>query len=265
MEAQENDDLRTDAARLVNPEGMPGPLQEGKTMEKEEKMKPSDKKRRRLMRWSSSKLSIIGFTGIGILFLIADVILTFVIRNWLVTIYMTAFSAVYLLIGRVFLPYVNKAVSKGLISYPVSEQKWERPDVLAAAKTIEEEMPHLQVSVYDEWIDVTLNWKNILGIYFTGMIREQESFQKMFLLSDHYTYQELDMESIGTVQMDPEHSFFISHKVFYGHTRQKKISVNTAMDINTGNNGIVQNSLDTDEITNYMHKWFADKGYALKE
>lgn len=265
MEAQENDDLRTDAARLVNPEGMPGPLQEGKTMEKEEKMKPSDKKRRRLMRWSSSKLSIIGFTGIGILFLIADVILTFVIRNWLVTIYMTAFSAVYLLIGRVFLPYVNKAVSKGLISYPVSEQKWERPDVLAAAKTIEEEMPHLQVSVYDEWIDVTLNWKNILGIYFTGMIREQESFQKMFLLSDHYTYQELDMESIGTVQMDPEHSLFISHKVFYGHTRQKKISVNLAVDMNTGDPGLIQNSLDTDEITNYMHKWFADKGYALKE
>ena len=172
------------------------------------------------------------------------------------------FGIIFILIGFVFVPLVvNKMILGGEEKYPISPNRLTKNELLADISSIDDKYA---ATINDDWIDVTWNWKNTKYFNGQGISKEQSIFMKLYRIKNNGTYDELDCEMSYEAYLELlQMRGGMHYHCFVGRTAHKIIEIVIGKDKNAPEKGVgVQKfELNTLDITNYMHKWFADRGY----
>ena len=112
------------------------------------------------------------------------------------------------------------------------------------------------------WIDVTWKWKESIDINSSSASQNEEVFYKLFRIHDDFTYEDLDYTTSKTSALYPGGAG-ISKGFFLGRAKKKVYMANIGHNAAEGP-GACQYMIDTDELANFMHQWFADRGYRYR-
>lgn len=237
-------------------------------------MFPSEKKRNSLLRWATNtRIPKTCFSIAGVIFLIVGLIS--IIEAFNDPVY--RFGLIYPLdspkiifggaclffglffgfFGFVFFTLIEKGIHKGEINYPITNIMYPKSRILQEALTTID--PSLLVAVNGDWIDVTYNYMQSTHIEDIGLEFSKSAYTKMYRLNDDYTFSELDL--LHTTSASNTGFVGASYNNHIKIGRIKHCSFNVTL--NLSKDGIEPKvyTFNTLELTNYMHKWFADRGY----
>jgi len=171
-------------------------------------------------------------------------------------VFIFVFGLIYLIIGLVAFPAAERAIHKGEIYFPINPVNYSLADLYRDARFIDD---MFKVSVYGNWIDVSYNWMN--SKYFKGLAvaSTNEVYTKMYRINPDHSFNELDLVTAVSGAVGKS-GLFASKSFKCGRFRGRKFNMNFGMDSSGVGPHIY--TLDTLYITNYMHKWFADRGYS---
>ncbi len=253
--------------------------------DKTNKIIPSLKMRKTAL-WATNKKNYdIAFGWVGVAIILVGAITGFVLRNitytisgtvtkngitetvnsplngYSVGVIIAAFGCLYAIIGFVLIPIAFKSIHKGEITYPVSMERMSKEQLFADITSIDDKY---SVKVNDNWIDVTWNWQNSTLFGNLSISKRQDIFMKLFRINDDGTFNELDCDINYELYAGLKEFRLIYEKEMHvGRSRHKAFQIGFGTDGNNPQNGfgIQKFELDTLDLTNYMHKWFADRGY----
>ena len=232
-------------------------------------MKPSNKLRLKALRFSSPNymkkvwllLSCILFPVLAVVFLMiplpgkvkAMMIIDLAVFMTLLTV------AAFLIIGK-----VSKMLISGLkIPEQVSQNRLSRDQLMQDALNIGAGVPWTAEIHPDEgWIDVTWKWKESIDINSSSASQNEEVFYKLFRIHDDFTYEDLDYTTSKTSALYPGGAG-MSKGFFLGRVKKKVYRTNISHNAAEGPSAR-QYMIDTDELANFMHQWFADRGYRYR-
>lgn len=231
-------------------------------------MYPSEKRRNMALRWSSYKFA----QRMWIIMLIAFLLLTTCIAIFVPRlpeerfIFIAASFAFCLFLGLMafgILALTKILLTKGIEEYePVSGLQISIDALCEEALLLNEETDWQVEAHKDEgWIDVTWKWKDSVDLFGAGVRKNQEIFYKLIKLYDDYTYEDLDM-IISTNAMLGLGGTGFSKSFAMGHIQNKRFEMTLGRDAD--GTGLHEYSLNTVELTNFMHKWLAEHGYAYR-
>lgn len=254
---------------------------------KKNAMIPSEKERKRALKYATPAGTSRMWVAMGIAFIILGIILPLIPIGLAISkasaqkydpeSIHTATLVFYLLcaffgfcgcfcvaFGKFVVKAFTKALSKGEIEYPISEYKTPKNLLLQEAAAINQS-PNapLTASIFGSWIDFEADWQNCLSIH-NGILQSHQIFKKLILVQDNFTYKELDYENnselgIGTNSLVAENTIAV------GKIKSHKLIYNIGMNLSNGKLGINSYSIDTLDITNEVHKWLADHGYTCAD
>lgn len=166
--------------------------------------------------------------------------------------------------GKFVVKAFTKALSKGEIEYPISEYKAQKNLLLQEAAAINQS-PNapLTASVFGSWIDFEADWQNCLSIH-NGILQSHQIFKKLILVQDDFTYKELDYENNSELGIGAK-TFAAGSTTTIGKLKSHKLIYNIGMNLSNGRFGVNGYSIDTLDVTNEVHKWLADHGYTRVE
>ena len=171
-----------------------------------------------------------------------------------------------LLGGMAFLitKLVVKVMQKGIIiPEPIETNRISFHELYSEALKINDSDLPWFVEPHEEegWIDVTWKWKDSQDLQgLQGINKNEEVFYKLFKVYDDYTYEDLDMVTSKNYILSSSPA--LSSEFAIGHTKQKQYRAVIGND--ESGFGIHQYTIDTNELTNFMHSWFAQHGYRYR-
>lgn len=185
---------------------------------KKDKMIPSEKERKRALKYATPAGTGRMWVTMGIAFIIFGIILLLIPIGLVISeasaqrydpeSIHTATLVFYLLgaffgfcgclcviFGKLAVKAFAKILCKGEINYPVAEYKTPKKLLLQEAAAINQS-PNapLTASTFGNWIDFEADWQNCLSIY-NGILQSHQIFKKLILVQDNFTYKELDYEN----------------------------------------------------------------------
>lgn len=185
---------------------------------KKDKMIPSEKERKRALKYATPAGTGRMWVTMGIAFIIFGIILLLIPIGLVISeasaqrydpeSIHTATLVFYLLgaffdfcgcfcviFGKLAVKAFAKILCKGEINYPVAEYKTPKKLLLQEAAAIDQS-PNapLTASTFGNWIDFEADWQNCLSIY-NGILQSHQIFKKLILVQDNFTYKELDYEN----------------------------------------------------------------------
>lgn len=247
-------------------------------------MKPSEKMRKFALKVSNGKFQATCWIVAGIIMAIIGIIMLFCfginkeipftskqIENGIViyeeTKYIKSFIIALPFFGWTFIitPLVVlfiklavKMLYKGVIDF--------EPNIIKISKTdlIKKALMDKQFAVENngDWLDFSLNWKNCFSVDVlnTSVTKTIAVYKKLIKLNDDYTYEELDYETVGTMDFSLM-KFSLNKQTQLGHISHHCIEYNLGKDSETEHIGINKYTLNTLDFTNEIHKWLAENGY----
>ena len=181
---------------------------------KKDKMIPSEKERKRALKYATPAGTGRMWVTMGIAFVIFGIILLLIPIGLVISeasaqrydpeSIHTATLVFYLLgaffgfcgcfcviFGKLVVKAFAKMLSKGEINYPVAEYKTPKKLLLQEAAAINQS-PNapLTASTFGNWIDFEADWQNCLSIH-NGILQSHQIFKKLILVQDNFTYKEL--------------------------------------------------------------------------
>lgn len=185
---------------------------------KKDKMIPSEKERKRALKYATPAGTGRMWVTMGIAFIIFGIILLLIPIGLVISeasaqrydpeSIHTATLVFYLLgaffgfcgcfcviFGKLAVKAFAKILCKGEINYPVAEYKTPKKQLLQEAAAINQS-PNapLTASTFGNWIDFEADWQNCLSIH-NGILQSHQIFKKLILVQDNFTYKELDYEN----------------------------------------------------------------------
>ena len=185
---------------------------------KKDKMIPSEKERKRALKYATPAGTGRMWVTMGIAFIIFGIILLLIPIGLVISeasaqrydpeSIHTATLVFYLLgaffgfcgcfcviFGKLAVKAFAKILCKGEINYPVAEYKTPKKLLLQEAAAINQS-PNapLTASTFGNWIDFEADWQNCLSIH-NGILQSHQIFKKLILVQDNFTYKELDYEN----------------------------------------------------------------------
>lgn len=227
-------------------------------------MHPSEKTRMFALNSSKPKIGKMLFTIAGIVSALTGVCLLLFLPGELefrlfVFAYCLIFGAVMTLVGFLYTG-IEKSLKKKLEVYDINSIKTPVNELFqrAAAQMVTDPVRE-KVEFYGNWIDYTLTCEYVVA---ANLGKKKLVFKKMFLVQQDCTVRELDgfIESQVGVSMN---NIAGGYKENYGHLYKKGVYRIPGFDPMTGQAGILSYNLDTVQITNRLHKFFADNGYTV--
>lgn len=250
---------------------------------KKDKMIPSEKERKRALKYATPAGTGRMWVMMGIAFIIFGIILPLIPIGLVISeasaqrydpkSIHTATLVFYLLgaffgfcgcfciiFGKLAVKAFTKMLSKGEINYPVAEYKTPKKLLLQEAAAINQS-PNapLTASIFGNWIDFEADWQNCLSIH-NGILQSHQIFKKLILVQDNFTYKELDYENNSELGIGVK-TFAAGSTTTIGRMKGHKLIYNISMNLSNGKLGVNGYSIDTVDITNEVHKWLADHGY----
>lgn len=246
-------------------------------------MKPSERMRNFVLKASSCKFQITCWVVTGIIMTFIGIIMlcifginneipftseqtingvttysTSYIKSFIISLPFLGWGLIIIPIVVVFLNIVVKSLYKGVIDYPVSENKIEKSFLIKKAL----ESQQFSVESNGDWLDFSLNWKDCFSVDAINgsVLKSVAIYKKLVKLNNDYTYQELDYEAFGDINLSLM-KFSFTKQMQLGHIRHHYIEYNLGKDNNTENIGINKYTLNTLDFTNEIHKWLAENGY----
>lgn len=254
---------------------------------KKDKMIPSEKERKRALKYATPAGTGRMWVTMGIAFIIFGIILLLIPIGLVISeasaqrydpeSIHTATLVFYLLgaffgfcgcfcviFGKLAVKAFAKMLSKGEINYPVAECKTPKKLLLQEAAAINQS-PNapLTASVFGNWIDFEADWQNCLSIH-NGILQSHQIFKKLILVQDNFTYKELDYENNSELGVGVK-TFAVGSTTTIGRMKGHKLIYNIGMNLSNGKLGVNSYSIDTVDVTNEVHKWLADHGYTRVE
>lgn len=178
---------------------------------KKDKMIPSEKERKRALKYATPAGTGRMWVTMGIAFVIFGIILLLIPIGLVISetsaqrydpeSIHTATLVFYLLgaffgfcgcfcviFGKLAVKAFAKMLSKGEINYPVAECKTPKKLLLQEAAAINQS-PNapLTASTFGNWIDFEADWQNCLSIH-NGILQSHQIFKKLILVQDNFTY-----------------------------------------------------------------------------
>ena len=179
---------------------------------KKDKMIPSEKERKRALKYATPAGTGRMWVTMGIVFIIFGIILLLIPIGLVISeasaqrydpeSIHTATLVFYLLgaffgfcgcfcviFGKLAVKAFAKILCKGEINYPVAEYKTPKKLLLQEAAAINQS-PNapLTASTFGNWIDFEADWQNCLSIH-NGILQSHQIFKKLILVQDNFTYQ----------------------------------------------------------------------------
>jgi len=232
-------------------------------------MQPSRRIREKSLKWASykhiKKLWLKIMCVIVPFVVLLEVIVSIPIKIKILVILATvAFFAGLLGMAFGIISAVTKATTKGIKKYePVIENRISFHELCQEAVKLGEKTPwKIEPHEAEGWIDVTWKWKDSVDLYGVGVNKNEELFYKLFRVYDDYTYEDIDMLISKNAMMSLQNAG-LPINMYIGHVKNKQFRVNVGIDSEEGA-GIHEYTFDTVQLTNYMHKWFAEHGYAYR-
>lgn len=237
-------------------------------------MFPNEKKRNHLLRWATNiKIPQMCFSIVGVSCLIVGIITIIEALNDPVYRYIRIdlldrakfvvggacllFGLFFSFFGFVFFPLIEKGIHKGEINYPITNIMYPKSRIIQEALTTID--PSLLVAVNGDWIDVTYNYMQSTHIEDIGLEFSKAVYTKMYRLNDDYTFSELDL--LHTTSASNTGFVGVNYRNHIKIGRIKHCSFNVTLDLSKDGIEPKVYTFNTLELTNYMHKWFADRGY----
>lgn len=185
---------------------------------KKDKMIPSEKERKRALKYATPAGTGRMWVTMGIAFIIFGIILLLIpiglaiseasaqrydpesIHTATLVFYLLGaffgFCGCFCVIfGKLAVKAFAEILCKGEINYPVAEYKTPKKLLLQEAAAINQS-PNapLTASTFGNWIDFEADWQNCLSIH-NGILQSHQIFKKLILVQDNFTYKELDYEN----------------------------------------------------------------------
>lgn len=231
-------------------------------------MKPSDRRRRRLMRLCSPRLLANGFrigATIMLIFCIGMAAFTFRMSRQAATLALgmgLLFFVIFELVARAFVPWVMHLITKHQIDYLVADVDISKEELLQEASEMELPNELWYAEICGDWIDIGWDWQRAVSIAPGTGSKTVRLFKKMILIHDDHTFEELDMKYDASVTAGGGLTLGASKNVEYGHFWEKAVNVNFGVNLQNGNVGVNEYRLNTADVGNYIHGWLAERGYA---
>ena len=247
-------------------------------------MKPSEKMRKFALKTNSEKFQVTGWIVGGIIMVVIGIIIlvcfginteipltskqiengiviheeTKYIKSFILALPFFGWSFVITPIVVLFIKFIAKSLYKGIIDFEPATVKISKTELIK--KALKEEQ--CTVENNGDWLDFSLNWKNCFSadILNSSVSKSIAIYKKLIKLNDDYTYEELDYEAIGTMNLSLMNFSFYKQRQL-GHIVHHCIEYNFGIDNDTEHIGINKYTLNTLDFTNEVHKWLADNGY----
>lgn len=178
-----------------------------------------------------------------------DDVITATIILELMGLFLALTGVIFIVVGKYAVKSAEKALSKGEINYPAAKDKLTKEQLLQEAVTMKDIPNSIRtVEVFGDWIDFIAKWDGLRP-------SPSETFKKMVLVQDDFTYRELDYEYgeiLGISDAGPSPSGTTIGKVQKRKTIYRK----------NQDGSVTREVIDTTNITNDIHKWLADRGYS---
>lgn len=178
-----------------------------------------------------------------------DDVITATIILELMGLFLALTGVIFIVVGKYAVKSAEKALNKGEINYPAAESKHTKEQLLQEAVTMKDIPNSIRtVEVFGDWIDFIAKWDGLRP-------SPSETFKKMVLVQDDFTYRELDYEYgeiLGISDAGPSPSGTTIGKVQKRKTIYRK----------NQDGSVTREVIDTTNITNDIHKWLADRGYS---
>lgn len=149
-----------------------------------------------------------------------------------------------------------KLLKGTVFGYYVVDTRLPKEKLMEDFKSVYSDIDNYVISVHDDWVDITINWKQIFDIDDTDLCAklDQSSFAKYILIHDDYTYEELDRACghATEINLGDKH---LQHSVRYGHFANK------VYDYTFDYNGLQEYKFKVESINNTIHKFLANRGY----
>lgn len=242
---------------------------------KKDKMIPSEKERKRALKYATPAGTGRMWVTMGIAFIIFGIILLLIPIGLVISeasaqrydpeSIHTATLVFYLLgaffgfcgcfcviFGKLAVKAFAKILCKGEINYPVAEYKTPKKLLLQEAAAINQS-PNapLTASTFGNWIDFEADWQNCLSIY-NGILQSHQIFKKLILVQDNFTYKELDYENNSELGVGVK-TFAAGSTTTIGKMKGHKLIYNIGMNLSNGKLGVNSYSIDTLDVTNPLH------------
>lgn len=177
---------------------------------------------------------------------------------------MAAFGIAFIIVVPIFIGAVAKVLQRDIIIPEPNNEKVDFHTLCQKCSEINnDDNPYVAEAYEDEgWIDVTWRWKDSVDLESSGINKNTQIFYKLFKVYPDGTYTDLDMTTTTGVMLGVRGiNLWIS--TYLGHIGTKKFEI-TLSKPKDSNFGLNEYTLDTTEMTNYMHKWFAKYGYKYR-
>lgn len=178
-----------------------------------------------------------------------DDVITATIILELMGLFLALTGVIFIVVGKYAVKSAEKALSKGEINYPAAKDKLTKEQLLQETVTMKDIPNSIRtVEVFGDWIDFIAKWDGLRP-------SPSETFKKMVLVQDDFTYRELDYEYgeiLGISDAGPSPSGTTIGKVQKRKTIYRK----------NQDGSVTREVIDTTNITNDIHKWLADRGYS---
>ncbi|SFQ50306.1 hypothetical protein SAMN02910358_02508 [Lachnospiraceae bacterium XBB1006] len=168
--------------------------------------------------------------------------------------------AITLFIALIFIPFICRFLrDKNMETYPVNPNPMSYHALFSDALLLPEYSPYVcAIHEKEGWIDVTWKWRDSTDFRGLGVSQKKYVYSKLFRVYENHTYRELDLLSEVSGNLTAL-SYFKSLKL--GHISQFSWNASFGVDNQTGHTGVNTFQMNSSNMTNYMHKWFADRGY----
>ena len=231
-------------------------------------MYPSEKKRNAALKISSyeliKKIWIIAIIALTVILVPIGLVLPIEPNEKLIFIISVVVFMAFLA-GMAFLimSLVKKLLVKGIEYYePNIRNRIPFHELCREAMKLNDETIWLVEPHENEgWIDVTWKWKNSVDVSGFGINKNEEIFYKLIKIYDDYTYEDLDMITSKNAMLSIAGGGF-SKQFAIGHIQDREYRITIGSD--DSGMGVHEYSINTKDLTNFMHKWLAERGYQYR-
>lgn len=232
-------------------------------------MNISDIKRKFYLKFSDINFIINMFRYCGCGFIVIVVaLLAFLLHDFLLIIFALPFVIIFGFVVPFFIRMVVKGMTKNVVLPQVNDIKTEKEKLFEIVEKLNEDknLPwQFEVHKQESWIDVTWKWKDYASLETGGIKKNRKVFYKFYKIHDNFTYEELDMNTSLMFGVGGS-GFGLSYNMQVGHQQYMAFSIPfVSYDSNNGTQILKERSINTLELTNYMHKFFAENGYTFKK
>lgn len=177
---------------------------------------------------------------------------------------MAVFGITFIIVAPICTGLVAKGLQHNIVIPESNNEKIDFHSLCQKCSEINaDDNPYIAEAHESEgWIDVTWRWKDSVDLGASGIDKNTQIFYKLFKVYPDGTYTDIDMTTTTDVMLGLS-GIGLWKTTYLGHIGAKKFEI-TLSKPKDDNVGLHEYTLDTTEMTNYMHEWFTKHGYKYK-